>query len=126
MALKEFLRRWAQRLLLSLGSAVAVSGTAFVCAWIEYRYENFDRAPPFGQPTLWEFATTVAPEGVPNICLLAGALTFPLCLLYSAGWDGTRSSLVKVLLANAVTAIFAILAAVVMAALHFAPGFDHH
>jgi uncharacterized BrkB/YihY/UPF0761 family membrane protein len=120
MPLQDELRRWAQRILLSLGSAVAVSATAFVCAWIDYRYQDH------GQPTLWEFTTVVAPIGTRNSCLLAGALTFPLCLLYSTGWDGTRSSLVKVLIANSVTAIFAILAAVVMAALYMLPFEEHH
>ena len=123
MAFQDMLRRWAQRLLLSLASAVAVSATAFVCAWLEFRAARVFPDPFL--PSLWEFAFEMDIAGVKLSCLLAGALAFPLCLLYSTQLDGKRSSLVKVLIANTLTALSAIFAAVVMAALHFGP-WDHH
>jgi hypothetical protein len=78
--------------------------------------------PETERPTLWQFAA--APEGLPVqlACALAGVVAFPLCLLQARGQPGNRPSLAKVLLANAVTAVFAILAALMISALHIMPG----
>jgi hypothetical protein len=73
-------------------------------------------------PTLAQF--TALPETRPILlaCILAGVVAFPLCLLQARGRPGDRPSLGRVLLANAVTAVFAILAAFFIAALHMMPG----
>lgn len=123
MALQEFLRRWGPRILLSFASALSVSATAFVCAWYEYRNAApFKMAGGPRDPTLWQFANEMDTRGIAVTCLLAGALTFPLCLINSTQLGDKRSSLLPVLIANTVTAIFAIFIAVVMAALHLPSG----
>jgi hypothetical protein len=74
------------------------------------------------RPTLAQF--TALREAVPAqlACLLAGAVAFPLCLLEARGRRGERPSLGRFLLANAVTAVFAILAALMIGGLHTMPG----
>jgi hypothetical protein len=74
------------------------------------------------RPTLLQF--TASPEALPMqlACLFAGVVAFPLCLLQARGEPGNRRSLGKVLLMNAVTAVFAILAALMIGALHMVPG----
>ena len=73
-------------------------------------------------PTFWEF--TQMQEGMPVqlACLLAGAVAFPLCLLQAKGRPGNPPSQAKILLMNAVTAFFAILAALMIGTLHVMPG----
>jgi hypothetical protein len=72
-------------------------------------------------PTLWQFATILDNGGMMEACLLAGAFAFAVCLIASAGWRGNRS-LAVFLAANALTALFAILTAVVISALHLPSG----
>jgi hypothetical protein len=72
--------------------------------------------------TFWEFATDPQTMGLRVGCILAGVIAFPLCLLQSNPRTGERPRLAKVLAANAVTAVFCILAALVMASLHIQPG----
>jgi general secretion pathway protein G len=73
-------------------------------------------------PTLVQF-TTMREGNLPLLaCVLAGAVAFPLCLLEARGRQGNRPSLAKLLLANVVTAVFAILAALIIATLHVMPG----
>jgi hypothetical protein len=67
---------------------------------------------PTEPPTLLEFTAMPAAIPVQLACILAGVVAFPLCLLQGKGRAGNRPSLGKVLLANAVTAFFAILAAI--------------
>jgi hypothetical protein len=73
-------------------------------------------------PTLAQFATLPETRPILFACLLAGVVAFPLCLLQARGQPGDQPSLGRVLLANAVTAVFAILAAFFIAALHMMPG----
>jgi general secretion pathway protein G len=72
-------------------------------------------------PTLWQFATILDSGGMREGCALAAAFAFAVCLIASHGWQSNRS-LVVILIANAVTAIFAILTAVVISALHLPSG----
>jgi general secretion pathway protein G len=74
------------------------------------------------RPTLWQFTRSqdAAPALVASIA--AGVVAFPIFLLNARGREGNRPSLARVLLANAVTALFAVLAAVMMSALHVMPG----
>ena len=126
MSTPEARRRLVTRLLLCLATAIAVCATAYVCAWYEYRGvyvyglnpglegEAFERA----QPTLWQFTLDPRSRGMQWTCVLAGALTIPLCLLYTEWPLRTQPSLRETLMANAVTAVFCLLAALTMAALH--------
>lgn len=119
-------RRLAPPVLLSLATGVMVSIIAYVCAWHEfgrafqYRYYPHEEGPA-ELPTLWEFATVLDSGGVRDTCLLAGAFAFATCLIATADWKGKRR-LVAVLLANVLTAVFAILTAVVISALHLPSG----
>lgn len=124
MRLTESLRFWGPRLMLSLASAFSISATALVCAWYQYRSDLRLGLEDDSSVSFWEFAVEMHMPDVKLTCLLAGALAFPLCMYYSTALDGKRSSLVKVLIANTLTALFAILTAVVMAGLHLP--FDHH
>ena len=80
--------------------------------------------PPRPQPTLWEFTTNPRTVGMQLACALAGVIAFPIFLLQGKGPPGQRPSLARVFVANAVTAVFAVLAAAVMAFLHL-PGVGH-
>jgi hypothetical protein len=73
-------------------------------------------------PNLAEFSTLPEAWPIQLACLLAGVIAFPLCFLQARGRRGVRPTLGKVLLANAVTAVFAILAGLMIAALHIMPG----
>jgi general secretion pathway protein G len=74
------------------------------------------------QPTLWQFAYDLDTAGIQATCLLAGAVALPICLLTSLGWDGTRSSAIKVLVAHAITALFALVTASMIAVVHLPSG----
>jgi hypothetical protein len=69
--------------------------------------------------TLWEF--TVAPNAweMQKGCLLAGAIAIVVCLFYNEWPFGNETSLKEALMVNVVTAVFCVLAAVAMSALHF-------
>jgi hypothetical protein len=82
-----------------------------------------------GQPDSWpEHPTLVQWSALPEArlvqvtCILAGLVAFPICLLESRAREGQRPSLARLLLANAVTAVFAIVAACMIGALHLMPG----
>jgi hypothetical protein len=82
-----------------------------------------------GQPDTWpehpslvQFSMLPESRPIQVACILAGVVAFPICLLDSKGQGGDRPSLARVLLANAVTAVFAILAALVISGLHLVPG----
>jgi hypothetical protein len=75
------------------------------------------------RPDLWQFSTLREAIPVQVACILAGVIAFPICLLEARGKAGQRRpSLGKFLLGSAVTAVFAILAAMMMSALHLIPG----
>ncbi len=73
-------------------------------------------------PTFWEFLILPETRGILLACILVGVLGFPLCLLQIRERAGRRPSLLQVLAANAVLAVFAIVAAALIAALHIMPG----
>jgi hypothetical protein len=73
-------------------------------------------------PTLAQFSALRETVPVRFASLLAGLIAFPLCLMQAREVQGVRPSLVKLLLANVVTAVFAVFAAMMMAALHLMPG----
>jgi Type II secretion system (T2SS), protein G len=73
-------------------------------------------------PTLWQFTTQLDTEGIQLTCLVAGILAFPLCLLGFKRGATNRATLVMVLVAHALTALFAVLAAGVISALHIPSG----
>lgn len=74
------------------------------------------------RPTLWQYSHTR--DALPALIasVMAGVVAFPIFLLNARGKEGKRPSLVMVLLANAVTAVFAVLAAVMISGLHVVPG----
>jgi Type II secretion system (T2SS), protein G len=65
-------------------------------------------------PTLWQFTTMPETRSIQLICLLAGILAFPLCLLGFKRGATNRTSLERVLMRHALTAIFAVLAALMI------------
>jgi hypothetical protein len=72
-------------------------------------------------PTLWQFTTQLNTGGIRFTCILAGVLAFPLCLLAKAKWRPEDDpSWARILLVNALTVVFAILTALVMA-VHYLP-----
>ena len=73
-------------------------------------------------PTLWQFTTMRDALPVQIASVLAGIVAFPLCLLQTRGKPGSPPSLAKLLLASAVTALFAVFAAVVISGVHLVPG----
>jgi hypothetical protein len=119
-------RRFAVPLLLSLATGVIVTVTAYICAWRElgraFRYRYYlDEEHPTELPSLWEFATVLDGGGVRDTCVLAGAFAFAACLIASADWKRKRS-LAGILVVNVLTAVFAILTAFVISALHVPSG----
>jgi hypothetical protein len=72
--------------------------------------------------TLQQFTSLTETNGIKGTCILAGILAFPLCLLGAKREAAKRSSLTKVLVVHGVTAIFAILVAVVMSIVHLPSG----
>jgi hypothetical protein len=74
------------------------------------------------RPTLWQFTTMRDALPVQVASLGAGIVAFPICLMEGRGKPGSPPSLARLLMANAVTALFAILAAVMIAGMHLVPG----
>jgi general secretion pathway protein G len=72
--------------------------------------------------TLWQFTTAWGMRGIQLVCLAAGVLAFPLCLSRTKPGAPDRPTLRDVLIKNAVTAVFAVLAAVVISILHLPTG----
>jgi hypothetical protein len=73
-------------------------------------------------PTLIQYSNLPETRVVQVACILAGVIAFPLCLLAARSEKGVRPSLARVLVRSAVTAVFAVFAALVMSALHMMPG----
>ena len=73
-------------------------------------------------PSLWEFTTMPDALLTQVPCILAGVVAFPLLLLQAKGRPGNRPTVAKIVVANVVTAFFAILAALMIATLHLIPG----
>jgi hypothetical protein len=73
------------------------------------------------RPTLWQFATLLDDGWILKGCVLAGAFSLALCLIAGEGRLGKRS-LAVLLIAHTLTALFAILTAVVISALHLPTG----
>jgi hypothetical protein len=73
-------------------------------------------------PTLAQFSNLPEARLVQAACVLAGVFAFPLCLLGTRSDKGERHWLARVLVRNAVTAAFAIFAALIMSAFHLMPG----
>jgi len=73
-------------------------------------------------PTFGQFLTEPKTINLQAACMVSGVVAFPLCLLQAAGKGGKRPTLGQVILTNAVTAFFAILAAVMIGTLHIVPG----
>lgn len=71
-------------------------------------------------PTLWQFKTGET-GGILLTCFLAGVFAFIVCLVTSSGGQG-KKSLPAIVLKTAVTAVFAILVAVVISILHLPSG----
>jgi hypothetical protein len=134
MPLKDSLRYWGIRVLLSLTTAGLVSASAFVCAWVKYREGDPNLAILLPEQnlggmfdvSLWDFAFHLDTAGVRDTCILAGILAFPLFLVYSTELDGRRSSLIKVLVYNTVTLLIAVVTAAFLAVIHLPPIGDHH
>jgi hypothetical protein len=115
-------REYMTRLVFSLVTAIIIASTAYICAWYEYRAIIPRRISGDLRPiTLWQFANA-GTWGIAAICFLAGALAFPLCFLGSRRKPGTRPSLGQILVVHGVTAVFAILVAVVISFLHIPSG----
>lgn len=74
------------------------------------------------RPGLAEFSELPEARPAQVACLLAGLVAFPLCLLQAREKSGEPTPLGRLLLANVVTAAFAVLAALMMGALHLMPG----
>jgi hypothetical protein len=72
--------------------------------------------------TFWQFATASGTDGIKFVCILAGIVAFPLCLLGVRKSALERAPATKVLLRYAVTAIFAVFMAVVISFLHLPSG----
>jgi len=80
------------------------------------------QAAPTEPPPLWEFATMPDALLVQVPCIAAGVVAFPLLLLQARGRQGNRPTVWRLVVANVVTAFFAILAALMIATLHLIPG----
>jgi hypothetical protein len=126
MSIKDVMSRWGLRVLMCLSTSVTVSFIALVCAWQQYgRWELFPwnwNKDEKVLPTFWEFISSEDTAGIQTTCLLAGVVAFPLCLIASSAWRKSRAPFAGVLLAHVITAVFAIAAAVWMAALHLPSG----
>ncbi len=72
--------------------------------------------------TFWQFTTEAYTGGIKPVCLAAGILAFPICLVRSRPEAGTRPTLRSILMKNAVTALFAVGAAFVITFLHLPSG----
>jgi hypothetical protein len=73
-------------------------------------------------PTLWQFTANPSTKGIRLSCILAGLIAFPLCLLQARDRPDKPRSLSQILVAHAVTAVFAIGTAVVISILHIPSG----
>jgi hypothetical protein len=73
-------------------------------------------------PTLGQFTTMRDALPVQIASAVAGIVAFPICLQQARGQPGSPPSLAKLLLANAVTALFAVFAALMIAGMHLVPG----
>jgi len=113
-------RAYMTRLVCSLVTSIIIAATAYICAWYEYRGMFAHRR---GDPrlTLWQFANA-GTGGIAAACFLAGAFAFPLCFLGTPGKPGARALWLKILIVHGVTAVFAILIAVVISAIHIPSG----
>jgi hypothetical protein len=74
------------------------------------------------RPTLLQFSNLPEARPVQVACILAGAAAFPLCLLGARKEKEQRVTIVRILARSVATGVFAILAALVMSALHRMPG----
>jgi hypothetical protein len=73
-------------------------------------------------PTLWQFTTQLDTEGIQLSCFLAGLLAFPLCLLGVTRGARGRVSPARIVVVHGLTALFAVLTAVVISVLHLPSG----
>jgi hypothetical protein len=128
MYAEHWFRNLAIRLMLCLATAVFISATAYVCAWLNYRDYHYllqagkEVDPETKQLTLWQFTSLADTKGIKLTCILAGILAFPLCLLRVDRAATNRLSLVMVLAVHCVTIAFAVLTAVVISFLHLPSG----
>jgi hypothetical protein len=77
-----------------------------------------DRSDPWNEwITLWQF-TKLANGGIMLTCIVAGVIAFPICLFGSNTTVSTRMAPSATVLRCVLTAIFAVLTAVVISALH--------
>jgi hypothetical protein len=80
-----------------------------------------DEDPDFVKMTLWEFTSNSRTMGMRLACILGGLFAFPICL-FLPRQRRSRGAFIKVLAMNIITAIFAIIVAVAMSALHLPTG----
>lgn len=73
-------------------------------------------------PTLFQFSDLPEARSVQAACILAGAAAFPLCLLVARKEKGQRVTIGRILTRSAAIGVFAIVAALLMSALHRMPG----
>jgi ABC-type sugar transport system permease subunit len=67
-----------------------------------------------GFPTLWQYATYPWTFSTFVMCALAGLIAFTICLLQGREVAGERSSLLRILWRNSLTAFFAVVVAVII------------
>jgi hypothetical protein len=124
-------REYMTRLVCSLVTAIVIAATAYICAWYEFRYVVAYQLGPFDPTahigkikplTLWEFANSAPSKPMAIACFLAGGFAFPLCFLGSRARPGAGPAWFKILTVHGATAFFAILAAVVISAVHIPSG----
>jgi Type II secretion system (T2SS), protein G len=67
-----------------------------------------------GHITLWQYATYPGTFSIFVMCALAGLIAFPICLLQGREVAGEKSSLLRILWRNGLTALFAVVVAVMI------------
>ena len=77
--------------------------------------------PMVERTPFWQYTLSERARPVQKVCLLAGLIAFPLSLLQATGIHEHPPSLFRFFVRIGVTAVFAILAAFVMSALHAIP-----
>jgi Type II secretion system (T2SS), protein G len=80
-----------------------------------------DQDPTFVKMTLWEFTSESRTMGMKLACILGGLFAFPICLFLRPP-RRSQGTIIKVLAMNIITAVFAIIVAVLMSVLHLPTG----
>lgn len=112
----------AIRILMAVTTSFVISLTTFWCVFLQYQkahsHVSFEDA-------LWDFLNHDNFASTRWACFLSGVIALPIGFISGISMDKRKHPLPRALLANLLTALFAILVAVIMASIYLF-SLEHH